>query len=463
MPGGHAAAGFVGRGVDEAQCVSESIYDDADRLRRWRALTLGLLAVGYSGYYLCRSNFSVALPLITQELESRGMSRDVARLNLGMIATAGTLAYALGKPFAGGLADFFGGRRNFLVGMAGAVVCTLAFAAGGSMPFLLTAWSGNRLVQSLGWAGMVKMASRWCAPSTYGTAMAILSLSFLFGDAAARGVLGLLIGYGVDWRGVFAFAACTLIGLFVLNARLLKETPAMLGLHEPPADLTGLYGAAGADPTPPGIGALLGPLLRSPAFGLVCLLSLGLTLLREASNTWTPTYFVEGIGLRAGDAASLSGLLPLAGGISVLLAGHLGDRLGRQGRAAIIVIGLALAGLALAALGLGDFAGSTSLPVALAVAASFLMIGPYSYLAGAISLDFGGKRGGATASGLIDAVGYIGGALAGVGTARLAASTGWRGVFVVLAVVAWLSSAVAAAFLVEQRRTSAVAQSGVDR
>src|SRR5215469_4667624 len=154
------------------------------RFRRRRALTLGLMALGYSGYYLCRSNFSVALPMIADDLAAGGMGRDLARLNLGMIATAGTLAYALGKPFAGALADFFGGRRNFLAGMAGAVAFTLAFAVGGSVPAFMAAWSGNRLAQSLGWPGMVKVASRWSAPSTYGTSMAILSLSFLFGDAA---------------------------------------------------------------------------------------------------------------------------------------------------------------------------------------------------------------------------------------------------------------------------------------
>jgi OPA family glycerol-3-phosphate transporter-like MFS transporter len=427
---------------------------DANRLRRRRALTLALLAVGYSGYYLCRSNLSVALPMIADELVARGMGHDQARLTLGMIATAGTLAYALGKPFAGGLADFFGGRRNFLAGMAGAVACTFAFAAGGSVPVLLGAWSGNRLAQSLGWAGMVKVASRWCTPSTYGTAMAILSLSYLFGDAAARGVLGLLIGGGIGWRGVFIAAACTLLGLLAVTTWLLKETPTLLGLPEPAADRTSLYGEAGADATPPGLAALVVPLARSPAFGLVCLLSLGLTLLREASGTWMPTYFVEAVGLRAADAASVSGLLPLAGGVSVLLAGYLGDRLGRAGRAAIILIGLAAAGIALAALGLASFEGSVGTPVALAVTVAFLLLGPYSYLAGAIALDFGGKRGGATASGLIDTVGYVGGAWAGVGTASVAAAFGWRGVFLVLAVVAWLSAAVAAAFLLEQSRAA---------
>jgi phosphonate degradation associated HDIG domain protein len=167
--------------------------------------------------------------------------------------------------------------------------------------------------------------------------------------------------------------------------------------------------------------ALILPLLRSPAFWLVCALSLGLTLLREAFNNWTPTYFAEGLGLSQADAAGASALFPLFGGLSVLLAGLLGDRLGRAGRAWIILVGLAFAGLGLLALGPGDF---------------------------------GGKQGGGTASGFIDSAGYLGGALAGWGLARASLALGWRGVFFILAGIAWASAAVASVYLLAQRRAA---------
>jgi len=73
------------------------------------------------------------------------------------------------------------------------------------------------------------------------------------------------------------------------------------------------------------------------------------------------------------------------------------------------------------------------------------MIGPYSYLAGAVALDLGGKPGCATTSGIIDGVGYLGGIFAGDSIARVSIAFGWRGAFMVLAVVVWLSSV--AAFL----------------
>ena len=66
----------------------------------------------------------------------------------------------------------------------------------------------------------------------------------------------------------------------------------------------------------------------------------------------------------------------------------------------------------------------------------FLLIGPYSYLAGAISLDFGGKQGSSTASGFIDGIGYLGGMMAGDSMARIVVRLGWKGAFLVLGGVA---------------------------
>ncbi len=424
-------------------------------LARRQKLTLGLLVLGYTGFYLCRSNLSVTLPLIIDELASRGIDPRVAKVRLGFVVSAGIFAYALGKLVGGGLSDFLGGRRNFLLGMAGTVLFTAVFALGGSIPIFTMAWVGNRGIQAIGWPGMVKIASRWFPYSSYGMAMGVLSLSYLWGDSAVRAGLGLLIWLGLGWRGVFAVAAATLFGLLLLNAALLKESPVDVGLEEPPTAPENLFGEAGADPTPLGLRALLVPLFQSRVFWLVCGLSFGLTLVRETFNTWSSTYFVEAVGMRADRAAAMSALFPLAGGFSVLLAGHLGDRPWRGGRSAIIFGGMILAGASLIALGLIDPRASEVRPIALVATVAFLLIGPYSYLAGAISLDLGGKRGGGTTCGVIDFFGYLGGVLAGQTMAGISVNYGWRGAFFVLAVVAW-TSALAAGLLwfVQRRRTT---------
>jgi hypothetical protein len=87
-----------------------------------------LLVFGYAGYYLCRSNFSVASPLIIEDLVAGGWDANVAKVSLGSLASIGVFAYAVGK-------------------------------------FLS--------------AGAVKLTSRWFSYSSYGAAMGFISLSYL--------------------------------------------------------------------------------------------------------------------------------------------------------------------------------------------------------------------------------------------------------------------------------------------
>jgi OPA family glycerol-3-phosphate transporter-like MFS transporter len=392
------------------------------------------------------------MPLLIAEMGKRGIAPDDARIRLGTIASLGVLAYAIGKLPSGWLADFLGGRRNFLFGMAGSILFTILFALAGGIPLFTLAWMSNRSVQSMGWAGMVKITSRWFSYSSYGTVMGIISLSYLFGDAASRELMSALMGAGLGWRGIFYVAGATLAVLLLINLALLNETPERIGYPEPPPNPANLFQSEGEKHTPESLRSLLGTFARTGVFWLVCLLSCGVTILRETFNLWTPTYFTQSVGLTVADAAQKSALFPLFGGISVLLAGFLSDRLGRSGRAAIIFFGMLLSAVALSLLAFAGFGGSKTAPVVLVAVVAFVMIGPYSYLAGAISLDFGGKQGSATASGLIDGAGYLGGVLAGNSFARISVIWGWKGAFVSLAVVALLSSGAAAAYLNHQRR-----------
>jgi OPA family glycerol-3-phosphate transporter-like MFS transporter len=402
-------------------------------LARWQRVTLATLLVGYAGYYLCRSNFSVSLPLIAAELAGGGLEPARARSALGAVASAGVLAYALGKFASGVAAERIGGRRAFLGGMALSALCTLAFAASGTLPLFSAAWVANRLVQSMGWVGMVKIASRWFHASAYGTAMGVVSLSYLFGDAIARGAMGALLAAGFGWRALFAIAAAALLAILAASAWLLRESPAECGVEEPAAAPGALLAAEREHADPPQPGALLHALWASRPFRLVCAISLGLTLLRETFNTWTPTYFVEAVGLAPDRAAAASAIFPFLGGVAVLWTGWLSDR--AAGRGTLLFAGVALASAALFALALAGI-GPAWRSIALVGVTGFLLIGPYSLLAGAISLDFGGKRASAAAAGVIDGVGYLGGVLAGGGVAGLAERFGWSGAFLALAGVA---------------------------
>jgi sugar phosphate permease len=400
---------------------------------RWRQLlTVALLFGGYAACYFCRADLSVATPLLVDELGSRGISHADAIVHIGQIVSLGVFAYALGKLFLTGLGDFWGGRPNFLIGLGGATVFTALFALGGTLPLFTIAWVGNRLTQSIAWAGLIKVSSKWFDFSSYGTIVGILSVSYLIGDAGARQWMSVLIHDGYGWRTLFYLAAAVAGFFLIANTLLLRESRRELGYTEATPNPLNLYG--GSDARPAGVAALVLPLLRSRAFQLVCLLSLGCTIVRETFNTWTPVYLRDYFGYSMSGAASASAVFPAVGAVSVLATGWLSDRLGPNSRSAVLGCGLAATAVALLMLTL--LRTSTVGPVLPLVAigiTAFCLLGPYSYLGGALALDFGGKQGAAVSCGIIDGVGYLGSVLAGDTVARVSVAFGWKGVFLALA------------------------------
>jgi OPA family glycerol-3-phosphate transporter-like MFS transporter len=409
-------------------------------LRRRQIAVVLLLFGGYGALYFCRADLSVATPLLVEELQARGMGHDEALVRMGTIASLGVLGYALGKLFLGGLGDFWGGRVNFLIGLAGATVFTLLFTATGLIPVFTLAWVGNRLTQSLSWAGLIKLSSKWFNYSSYGTVVGILSVSYLVGDAVARQLMGMLIHQGFGWRALFYFAAAVAAGFLLINFLFLRESRAALGFEEARTNPLNLF--AQSESRPPSVAALLRPLFVSPAFQLVCALSFGCTIVRETFNIWTPVYLRDYLGYSMGDAAGMSAIFPGVGVVSVLITGWLSDRLGLNGRTLLMFVGLTATAVALLGLmSIPSRAGGTLLPLLAIGSIAFCLLGPYSYLGGAFALDFGGKQGSAVASGMIDGIGYLGGMLAGDSVARISVSFGWQGVFVALAAVSALAAA----------------------
>ncbi len=428
------------------------------KLTKWQKITIAMLVLGYAGYYLCRVHLSVSTPSLIED-HALGLTKK----KIGDISSFGLLFYAAGKFLLGTGADLIGGKRMFLVGMGGAIVCSVLFGMSGALPMFTIIWALNRGVQAGGWASIVKISSRWFSYSIYGTIMGLISLSYLFGDFLSRlflgGLLKTLEANHVDhaWRILFYAAAGVLALIFVGCLLLVKETPAEVGDPEPHTNPENVYGEEGDIAEPTGLGSILIPLLKDPVFWVVCILSFGFTMLRETFNNWIPTYLHEVNHLSKGDAAMWSSLFPLFGGFSVILAGYLSDRMGHTGRAKIILGGLILSIPALFALAHLPVGSSASLPIVAFGAVAFLMLGPYSFLAGAIGMDFGGKRGSATASGWIDGIGYIGGMLAGSYIGHVADKAGWATAFQDLAIIAVLTTVAAGYYLLQKSRTHVAA------
>jgi len=263
-----------------------------------------------------------------------------------------------------------------------------------------------------------------------------------------------MIHRGLGWRPLFYLAAGAAGLMFIVNFVLLRESRLDAGYE--PAKTNPLNLFAASEEAPGGLRDLLMPLLRSRAFLLVCLLSLGCTIIRETFNTWTPVYLRDYLGYTTGNAAGMSAVFPAVGAISVVVTGWLSDRIGVNGRSLLLFLGLCTTAAALLALmSMHSSRTGALLPLLAIGTVAFCLLGPYSYLGGAFALDFGGKQASAASSGIIDGVGYLGAVVAGDSVARGSVAFGWQGVFVSLSAVSALAALGAGYLYILSKRASA--------
>lgn len=410
-----------------AQAVTTTNLGGAKTARSfsfYRNTTFISLLIGYAGYYLCRQNLSVAYGPMKDSL-------GLDPIAFGTISSIGTLMYAVGKITTGALADQRGGRAIFYLGLAGSVVASLIFGFGAGIGFFIALWSMNRFFQSMGWGGLVNVMSRWFPKSTYGTAMGVMSLNYQFGGVVASLFAGMLLSFGLGWQSLFFVPALTLAAIGIVSVPFLKNSPKDVG-HELPTDPDSQTASASVAAEDLGLTywSRFRLILSDRMFLVMCALSFVLTLLRECFNTWMPAYFTE-MGAKASTAAFKSAVFPLLGCAGTIFAGWFSDRYlqGRRGP----VMGVLMVGLAISLLGLGNLEAvaawasvdKSTAALLLVGLSGFLLLGPYSLVAGVVALDFGGRKTAGTAAGLLDGVGYVGATLAGYGVASVVVARGW--------------------------------------
>jgi OPA family glycerol-3-phosphate transporter-like MFS transporter len=284
--------------------------------------------------------------------------------------------------------------------------------------------------------------------------MGILSTSYDLGNIAALALSGFIARWG--WRTLFVVNPLLLAlvgGGAVLSIRAAPPLPdEVAAAKTTPA---GTKPWAGEPRVP--LGVILRQLFSRGTFFTALVLSALLTFIRVAFLTWTPTFLYEVSGKGEGQvSASIfkSIAFPAAGVVASLSIGFLSDRLGPGRRAPIMAVSLAIVVVLVLVLGHG-VATSPFAVVPLLFAIGLFVLGPYSLPAGAVALDVAGKRGAATAAGIIDGAGYLGATASGYVLGKLADQAGWSAAFDVIAAVALAAALVSAAWAVVVARRRA--------
>lgn len=388
--------------------------------------------IAYAGFYLCRKNLSVVLPLLNNVSGLRNM--DLANIVFGY-----SLLYAVGQFGCGPLSDRIGAKRVVGAGLLLVVISNILMGAHASLLWLLIFACLNGAGQSSGWSGLVKTMAIWFHGDNRGIAMAWWSTNYVLGGFLATAFATWAIVQPwllpqLGWRRGFLFPALLLLAITALFLLGAKDTPE-------PADLP-----SGMQIDPVELRAdrtswiVFAALLRKPSLWMISVSYFFLELCRYALMFWLPLYMVNRLRYSLEASGYLSSLYELIGIVGAVLAGYISDRFNQSRRApvsTIMLCGFAIVLLAEPALTSFGFIG-TAAAISLAGIFSF---GPDTLLSGAGAQDIGEPKAAATASGLVDGIGHLGAIFSPYVVVYVSEHYGWDRLFFLLAGSAFLAGA----------------------
>jgi OPA family glycerol-3-phosphate transporter-like MFS transporter len=395
------------------------------RFRSRRAQNWVFLGLMYAMFYMARYNLSVADPYL---LKAFGWTK----VDLGILKSAGLITYGISVFLNGPLADRIGGKRAILIGAGGSAVCNCIFAlfgahlaaiGGGRSAAVALSFvsAANFYFQSFGALSIVKVNAAWFNVRERGSFAGIFGIMIQLGRFLAFFVgAQLLARYA--WQSAFFVPSVALVVLFMLDYFLVADSPAKAGLGEYDTGDESAEDAA----RPVTLGFVLRKVFATPVAWVIAGASFCTGIVRQGIlDQWSILYFKEVYGLAPNSSLVQllqAWMIPILSVFAGLAAGFASDRIFGARRGPVICI--AFGGQMIALICLGQVHNALPAVVVLASLQFFINAG-HSLIAGAASMDFGGKKAAATAAGLFDGMQYVAGSVVGFGMGSLLQKHGW--------------------------------------
>jgi len=343
--------------------------------------------------YADRQAISSVFPLLTQQFH-------FTDVQLGWLGSAFAWVYAAASPLAGLAADRWLRRRLIILACVGWSCFTLATAACGGLTAFVVVRALTGLGETFYFPAAMALLSDYHGPDTRSRALSWHQSAVYAGTILGGWVAAVLAQRAGHWQPPFyCFGPLGLLLALVL-ARFLVE----------PARGAADGAAAAAGPALP-VGATLRLVARTPAAWLLMGAFVCANFVAVIFLTWTPQFLVTKFHYSLG-AAGLTGtvFIHLASWLAVPVAGWLADRLCRRTAAGRMVV--QAAGL-VAGTVFVYFVGRATGTAALLLAMTGFGVCKGCYDSGifAALYDTIEPRARGTAAGLMNAVGWLGGAL----------------------------------------------------
>ena len=323
-------------------------------------------------------------------------------IQLGFIGSAFMWLYAGAAPLAGFAGDRFRRKHLILGGCLFWSAITMLTGWCGKLWHFITVRAAEGLGESFYFPASTSFMSDYHGKATRSRALAIHNSGVYLGTIAG-GWLGAWFAVHWGWRcGFYVFGAAGILLVLVLFQFLREPTRGQSEPEQSPSESATL---------PLSLGEIFGAILSKPTALLLLAGFLGANFVAAIFLTWTPTFLVEKFHFQL-TSAGLSGsiFIHLASALSVPVGGWLADRWARRfagGRMLVQALGLLLGASFVFMVGTTERVG-----VLLVVMGLFgLCKGLYDSNIFAAMFDVVEPRARATAAGIMNTVGWGGGAL----------------------------------------------------
>jgi len=377
--------------------------------------------ITYASFYLGRVNISVAMPSIMAEY-------GISKTNMGLVLTALFMMYAIGQFVNGQLGDKLNSRRIIMYGLVTSAVLNIIFGfIGGVMGLMVVVWGLNGYFQAMGWGPTVKSMANWFPSKVRGIIAGRLGTCYIIGGALSWILAGTIIRY-FDWRFTFWFPAVIMIAIGLNWFLRAKNAPEELGLPSVEDQEKGIEGTEVRKEEHIGFKQTLKITLLNPYVWFAAMSLFGLNIVRYGFMDWAPTYMFEEQGASISTAAFKALAFPVAGGLGAIFAGWAADRIFSNRKAPVAFIMLIL--LALFCYLFRAFSDADwVVSFVLLLFIGFFTFGPHVMIVAALPADLGTRRAASSVTGFIDAMGYVGASLTGVGSGYLIETFSWNAAF----------------------------------
>ena len=400
--------------------------------KRYRAQMLGTIFVGYAGYYLVRANINVAKPYLISEM---GFTKG----DVGLLASALTIAYGLSKFLMGNVSDRSNPRYFLATGLIMSGLVNLAFGFLPGLLMMVIFWSLNGWFQGMGWPPCGRTMVHWFSDGERGTKMAIWNLAHNVGGMLAPIIASYSLTFAGSWKSAFYVPAVLAIITGVIVLAFLRDTPQSVGLP-PIEEYKNDYPSTAVEDRErelSGSEIFFKYVLNNKFLWIFAAANVLVYIVRYGVLNWAPTYLTEVKGYTITNSAWQSSLYELAGIPGMLFSGWASDKLFHGRRSPVMVICMLLVVGAVMIYWFNP-KGNYLIDSLALVAIGFLIYGPVM-LIGVAACDLVPKKAVGTAAGLTGLFGYVGATAAELGIGNLVQHYGWDTGFVVISAAALLS------------------------